>query len=377
VTRKSGPAATSPRSDRAIDVTVCAGGGGVGKTTVSAALALALAREGKRTLVVTVDPARRLADALGIEVGTEVLPVALEPGVDDRLFALMPEPKSAVRLCLDYVFEGEQEAHDRVLSNSLYLALEDAIAGVHELLSVVLVARAAAMLPLDHVVVDTAPSRHALDFVTYPGRLASLLEGRAMAWLSGLAARVDDAPASARGIFAWGKRRVEKALARVLGARVLEDLTSIFADLSVVRSRFSAITRDAESLLLGPRTSFVLVAAPTGAAAADVEFLAKRIEKLGRTTSAVVLNRADRGPPAWVAPLQRVQSEPIRLALRELEDERTARTLAADASAVTLARRCPGVRQLRLPAIEASNPADIVRALADEMGPALPLLAAR
>ncbi|MEJ7734507.1 MAG: ArsA-related P-loop ATPase [Polyangiaceae bacterium] len=279
--RRSTPPPADPFAGRRRpEVIVCAGGGGVGKTTFSAALALSLARAGKRTLVVTVDPARRLADALGIAIGTEACSVDVEPGLEGRLHALMPEPESAVRLCLDYVFEGEPEARARVLDNSLYRALEDAIAGVHELLSVVLVARAAELLDVDRVVVDTAPSRHALDFVTYPGRLATLLEGRAMGWLARLTARGDEAPASARGLIAWGKRRVEKALGRVLGPHVLHDLASIFSDLSVVRHRFSAVTRQAEALLLGPSTRFVLVAAPTGSAAADAEYLAQRIEHL-------------------------------------------------------------------------------------------------
>lgn len=364
--RRSTPPPPDPFAGRRRpEVIVCAGGGGVGKTTFSAALALSLARANKRTLVVTVDPARRLADALGIAIGTEASAVDVEPGLDGRLFALMPEPESAVRLCLDYVFEGEPEARARVLSNPLYRALEDAIAGVHELLSVVLVARAAELLDVERVVVDTAPSRHALDFVTYPGRLATLLEGRAMSWLARLTARGDDAPASARGLIAWGKRRVEKALGRVLGPRVLHDLSSIFSDLSVVRHRFSLVTRQAEALLLGPGTRFVLVAAPTGSAAADAAYLAQRIEKLGRRPAAVVLNRADTAAPGWVGEiLAGGPPDALRRAVQDLEEERAARTAAADTTAALLSQRVPGVRQLRLPAIEAQSPADIVRALA-------------
>jgi len=359
-------------TERRPRVIVCAGGGGVGKTTVSAAMALASARAGVPTLVVTVDPARRLADALGITIDSEVRQIDVEPSAGDRLYALMPDPKRAVRLCLDYVFEGESAARDRVLENSLYLALEDSIAGVHELMSVVLIERAVATLPLGCVIVDTAPSRYALDFVSYPGRLATLLEGRAMAWLSGLAARLVTGPASAQGILAWGRRRIERVVSAALGPRVIGDFAAIFADLSHVRKRFSAITRKAEALLLGPSSRFVLVAAPTGAARADLNHLARRVHQLGRATSAVVLNRADVGPPAWVEHvLASDPTPPLVDAVRIIEVERAARTGAANAASAAFARRWPGVPQVRLPAIAAASPREIVQRLADALAPSL------
>ena len=356
---------------RAPNLVVCAGGGGVGKTTVAAAMALASARAGVTTLVVTVDPARRLADALGTTIGSEVGRVDVDPAAAGRLYALMPDPKSAVRICLDHFIEGERAAHDRVASNALYLALEDAIAGVHELMSVVLISRAAETLPLERVIVDTAPSRHALDFVTYPGRLASLLEGRAMKWLGSLATHAA-APPGPRGLVAWGRRRIDRIVASTLGPRVIGDFASIFADLSIVRKRFTQVTRDAEALLLGPSSRFVLVGAPTAAARADIQHLARRVHDLGRDASAIVLNRADTGPPGWVASVR--ASDPradLAAAVEILETERAARTLAADETAAAFRKRWPGMTQVRLPMIASDDPATIVGRLADAIAPSL------
>jgi anion-transporting ArsA/GET3 family ATPase len=362
-------------------VIVCAGGGGVGKTTTSAALALALARtrsQSARTLVVTVDPARRLADAMGVPIGSEVRAVSM-PGIpQDRLFALMPEPRGAVRTFVDFLFDGEPEARARLLENSLFTILEDAVAGVHELLSVLLVARAAREHAFAHVVVDTAPSRHALDLVSTPGRFAALLEGRALAWLASLAQRASPggAPSSGGGALAWGRRRVEDALARLLGARFITDLTQLFVDLGIVRERLASLAREAEEMLLGEGTRFLLVAAPTGAAKSDLLHLAKRLEKLGRLPAGLILNRADQGRLPWADVLTRSsESTPaIRRAVSELEIEQQARTAAADSMAAEIAKKLPGPPLLRLPAIASQSPVEIVQRLSTELEAYLPRL---
>src|SRR5689334_1172100 len=151
---------TSKRITKKPTVVVCAGGGGVGKTTTSAAIALALAWKGSRTLIVTVDPARRLADAMGTPIGTEVSRVALQDDVPGRLYALMPEPRRAVRLLMEHLFVDEPAALARLLAIPAFQMVEDALAGIHELVSVILVARAVEEYSLDHVIVDTAPSRY-------------------------------------------------------------------------------------------------------------------------------------------------------------------------------------------------------------------------
>lgn len=366
-----------PKNGKRPEVIVCAGGGGVGKTTASAALALAFAWKGKSTLVVTVDPARRLADAMETPIGSSPTRVQLAPEVTGELYALMPDPREAMRIFVEHLFKDEPAAMQRLMSNSIYVAMADAAAGVHELVSVMLVVRAVAEIPLDCVIVDTAPSRYALDLVSYPGQLAALFEGRAVAWFSSLAQRANDddsgaqqQPAGAGNAFvSWGRRRVESALGRVLGARAIADVANLFLELARVRERFAHLARQAEQLLLGESTRFVLVAAPTGAAAADLQYLSRKLEKHQRRASAVILNRADEGAPSWVRELGTHPSTTPALiaAIRQLEQERTARTHAADAMAAELRRKLPVARQVRLPTIAAEHPAAIVRALAEHL----------
>jgi len=373
-------ASTSSVSRARPTVIVCAGGGGVGKTTTSGALGWALAREGKRTLVVTVDPARRLADALGVAIDSRAHPIHVDPAVEGRLFALMPEPQQATRDFINALFRDEPDALARLRDNALYQTLENKLAGMHEVASMAIVAQTVDAEALDVVVVDTAPSRHALDFVSYPPRLAQLLEGRALVFLSRLAQNARDAEQSAtlrKRLFGWGRRRVESLMQRALGASLIQDLAGLFTELSVVRERFAALALQASDLLQGRDTRYLLVAAPTGAACADVGFLAKELETLERRPRAIILNRADVNAPAWAETLRAHDDTTTSMldALDQLADERRARTHAADRIASTLQRDQRDVRQIRLPFIEATNPTAIVKRLADALQPHLPVLA--
>lgn len=360
-------------------VVVCAGGGGVGKTTTSAALALALARQGRSTLIVTIDPARRLAGAMGVAITDEVTRVPL-PAAGGRLSALMPDPRRSLRTFVEQLFEDEPEAKARLLENRLYLGLADAAAGVHELVAMNLVARASSEGAFEVVVIDTAPSRHAIDFVTYPARLAALLSGRTVGWLAGLAQRTQrtGAPAAgpSGGILAWGTGHVESLLARVTGPNLVSDTASLFGELARVRERFVSLTQRAADLLLGERAAYALVAAPTEAARDDVLYLARRLAKLGRAPRAIVMNRADTGPAPYVRALLGAPGLPASLteALSLLEEERAGRESAADALSADLAERLPTAPIVRLPYVEATAPEAVVAALSRELEPHLAAL---
>jgi anion-transporting ArsA/GET3 family ATPase len=361
---------------------VCAGGGGVGKTTTSAALALALARQGQRTLVVTVDPARRLASAMGIEIHDEVQQANVEQGIEGRLFALMPEPRRSTRTFIDLLFEGEPEAKARMLQNRVYLLLADAAAGMHEVVSLMLVAKAIQETELDYLVIDTAPSRQGLDFVSYPGRLATLYEGRAVTWLGTLARRDDgseeEPEEESGGLWAAGRKRIEGLFGKLLNPRTLRDLTGLFAELALVKDRFAKLARISEHLLLGPDTRYLLVAAPSGSAEADVRFLSKKLKRLGQHPTALVMNRADRGVPAWLGELDasaRDLPPELAQALGAVQVEYQTRQRAGDYLAQSLGRDLPNVPAVRLPTLESRDPSRIVRQLADLLSGELALLA--
>lgn len=358
--------AASPRSPAAArpDVVVCAGAGGVGKTTTSAALAVALARQGRSTLLVTIDPARRLASAMGVVVGDQVTPIDW-PGTSARLHALMPDPRRSLGIFVDTIFVDEPEARAHLLQNPIYRGLSDAAAGVHELVAMTLVANAAAGGDFDVVVIDTAPSRQAVDFVTYPQRLAALLGGRTVGWLSGMAERAEGRRPSG-GMLAWGAGRIDSLLASVTGPNLVRDTASLFGDLVRARSQFVALAAQAAELLLGDRTEYLVVAAPTAAARDDAMYLHRRLTKLGRPPRAIVLNRADVEPDRSLDALRQSGSAPpsLREVVLQLDQERVVRTRAADGVAAHLASVLPGLPIVRLPFLEAIAPEEVVSLLA-------------
>lgn len=354
---------------------VCAGGGGVGKTTSSAALAVALARTGKRTLVVTVDPARRLAHAMGVEITEEIQPAHVEPAVEGKLFALMPEPRRSTPTFAKVLFEGRPDDLERVMKNPVYVTMADAAAGMHEIVSLILVAKAIDEGDYDYLVIDTAPSRNALDFVSYPGRLAVLFEGRAVGWLGNLAQNVaqdDRGP----GLFASMEKRVESLFGRILNPRVLKDLAQLFADLALIKDRFARFARMSERMLLGERTRYLLVSAPTGSAQADVSFLARKLARLHHVPTALLLNRSDENEPTWLAPLRAEAPgwPPLGDAVAQVQHEFDVRKRAGDRLAAALRKELPRVPQVRLPTLESPDPAQIVRDLATRIEPHLATL---
>ena len=236
---------------------ICAGGGGVGKTTTSAAMGLALARKGSRVLIVTIDPARRLADAMGVKLGDETQWIDL-PGVEGRLAALMPDPASGSQRFMQYLFGPAPGSLERLNDNKLFKVLEDKLAGMAELIAMSLALQACREHAFDVIIVDTAPSRYALDFLSYPTRLAKMLEGRAMRWMTSM---MD--PRTRRGLInRWGRRKIESVLSAVLGESLFQDTLSLFTEMGLIRERFAALANELGDFLLGPNTIHVLVSAP-------------------------------------------------------------------------------------------------------------------
>ncbi len=359
---------------------VCAGGGGVGKTTTSAALALALARKGKTVLVVTVDPARRLAHAMGVEIDERVQPAHVEPEVEGRLFALMPEPRRSTPTFAEILFEGRPEDLARVMKNPVYVTMADSAASMHEIVSLILIARAVEQKRFDYLVIDTAPSRNALDFVSYPGRLAVLFEGRAVGWLGGLARRVNEGEnVKDPGLFAGAQARIEALFARILDPRLLKDLAQLFADLALVKERFAQLARTSESLLLGPRSRYVLVAAPSGSAQADAIFLHKKLGRLDQMPVGVILNRSDESAPPWLETLKGAAPgwPALGAAIAQVDLELKTRRRSGDRLSAGLTKAIGTVPQVRTPTIEAADPTVIVRGLATALMPHLDRLAGR
>jgi anion-transporting ArsA/GET3 family ATPase len=243
-------------------VIVCVGAGGVGKTTVSAALALGLAQRGGKVAVLTIDPARRLAAALGLET-LEDAPRRIDTkpltdggtSVRGELWAMMLDAKRTFDEVVTKLAADERARSD-ILANPVYRELSTAVAGSQELSAIAKLYELYEEYDFDVIVLDTPPSRNALDFLNAPTRLLGFLEGRALQVFlapSGFAAR----------LFGRGTGLVFSIFARVTGIDMLAELSRFFRALSGgVIDGFGERTRRVAALLRSPQTAFVIVTSP-------------------------------------------------------------------------------------------------------------------
>jgi anion-transporting ArsA/GET3 family ATPase len=271
-------------------VVICLGAGGVGKTTTSAALALALAVEGRKVAVVTIDPARRLASALGLaRLSSEpqrIEPALLEQAgveVHGELWAMVLDAKRTFDEIVTRL-EPDEAAREEILANPVYRELSTAVAGSHELSAIAKLHELYEEHDFDVIVLDTPPSRNALDFLAAPGRLLAFLDGRALQVFmapGGLTAR----------LFGRGTALVFSIFARVTGVDMLAELSSFFRSLSGVTEGFSERTRAVAALLRDPQTCFLIVTSPEPEPAREARFLARRLAETGMSQPELVVNR--------------------------------------------------------------------------------------
>src|SRR5918996_5966222 len=199
-------------------IVVCAGSGGVGKTTTAAALAMGMAERGLKVAVVTIDPAKRLADSLGLEeLGNE--PRRVDGNFEGELWALMLDSKRTFDALIDRLAPDEA-TRDEVLSNRIYQQLSSAVAGSQEFTAIAKLYELDQDGDYDLLVLDTPPSRNALDFLDAPGRLTGFFQGRAI--------RMFLRPA---GLLGRGSGLVFAVLRRVTGVDLLRDLSVFFRSL--------------------------------------------------------------------------------------------------------------------------------------------------
>jgi anion-transporting ArsA/GET3 family ATPase len=271
-------------------VCICAGSGGVGKTTASAAIAMGLAARGQRVAVVTIDPAKRLADALGIEeLGSE--PRRVDPArfeghgieITGELWAMMLDPKRTFDELIERL-APDAKTRDEILSNRIYRELSSAVAGSQEFTAVAKLYDLDRSGEFDVIVLDTPPSRNALDFLDAPDRLTGFLEGRALRLFlapSGLAAR----------FVGRGTSVVFSVLRRVTGVDLLEDLSVFFGALSGVLDGFRERATGVKALLADPATTFLIVTSPEREPVEEAIFFRGKLREAGMPFGGLVVNR--------------------------------------------------------------------------------------
>ncbi|WP_408897825.1 ArsA family ATPase [Nocardioides sp. R1-1] len=277
--------------DPATSIIVCCGSGGVGKTTTSAALALRAAERGRKVVVLTIDPARRLAQSMGIEeLDNTPRPVVGVTG-SGKLDAMMLDMKRTFDEVV--LSQASPEKAQQILANPFYVALSSSFAGTQEYMAMEKLGQlyrdAKAAGSYDLIVVDTPPSRSALDFLDAPERLSSFLDGRFVRLLM----------APARGpakLMTAGFTLITNALTRILGAQFLKDLQTFVTALDTVFGGFRQRAQQTYSLLKADGTAFLVVAAPEADALREAEYFVERLSEDAMPLAGLVVNRASPEP---------------------------------------------------------------------------------
>jgi len=273
-------------------VIVCCGSGGVGKTTTAAVLGLEAARRGRRVVVVTIDPAKRLADALGLAGGLSGEPQRIElDGTDDgpdeadtgQLWAMMLDTAATFDGLVQRYAEDEAQVQ-RILDNPFYRNMAGALSGTQEYMAAEKLHELHADPRFDLVIVDTPPSRSALDFLEAPGVLARFLDHRLFRLLM----------LPTRGglkIIGAATQPVLKAIGRVVGTDLLADAVAFFQAFAGMEAGFRQRAKEVVALIRGPETAFVIVASPRHDTIDEAVWFAEQLVAQGVEVSAAIVNR--------------------------------------------------------------------------------------
>ena len=271
---------TSLVTDRS--VIVCCGSGGVGKTTVSATFALAAARAGRRACVVTVDPARRLADSLGVQSLANT-PTEVAGDWPGHLHALMLDTKGTFD-DLIHTYAGSPDQAERIMANRLYQNLTGGLSGTQEYMAMEKLHELVESGDFDVVVVDTPPTRNALDLLDAPRRLSRFLENRLFRALL-LPTRM-----SLRAV-GLATQALLRTLSKVAGAEIVQDAVAFFQAFEGMEEGFRTRASAVRALLADPSTAYVLVTSARPDAVAEASFFAEKLTERHIATAGLVVNR--------------------------------------------------------------------------------------
>jgi len=338
-------------------VVVCCGSGGVGKTTTAAALALRAAERGRQTVVLTIDPARRLAQALGLrELGNHPKQVQVE-GFEPKgeLWAMMLDMRRTFDDMVR-VHAGPERA-EQLLQNPFYQTISTSFSGTQEYMAMEKLGQLAATDEWDLIIVDTPPSRSALDFLDAPTRLSSALDGRMIRLLTG--------PAKAGG---WGLRKVvnagfsmfAKAVSTIIGGQLLTDASAFMQAFDSMFGGFRERARKTSELLRSGGTSFLVVAAPEPDALREASYFVERLSAESMPLAGLVANRTHpvlaplSGAEAIAAAEQLAKGEagaPLAEAVLRLHADRVALADRETRLLARFTRAHPEVPLVRVPAL--------------------------
>ncbi len=273
----------------ASSVIVCCGSGGVGKTTTAAVLGLEAARRGRRAVVVTIDPARRLADALGLEDGLASEPQRIEPPSDSEwkpggeLWAMMLDTAATFDGLVRRHADSDEQI-ERILTNPFYRNIAGALSGTQEYMAAETLHELHGDDRFDLVIVDTPPSRNALDFLEAPGVLARFLDHRLFRLLM----------LPTRGglrVISTATQPILKAIGRVVGSDVLADSVAFFQAFAGMETGFRERADDVVQLIRAPETSFVVIASPRHDTIGEAVWFSTQLIDQGVGVTSAIVNR--------------------------------------------------------------------------------------
>lgn len=275
-------------------VILCAGTGGVGKTTVAAALGVRAAAAGRRVAVITVDPARRLADTVGLPLGND--PARLDGPWPGELWAMMLDPKATFDALVARE-AGDAEQTARILDNRLYQNLSGVLSGTQEFMANEKLCELHQSGRFDLIVVDTPPTRNALEFLEAPEKLVGFLDGRLMRLLF---------PRSVRRAVNLGLRVVLHQVASVIGSRIVDDGAAFLRAFQGMEDGFRERARQVGALMADDTTAVVLVTTPRADTVAEARWFAEQVTGRGLRVGALVANRvqpsfSERSAAEWEA----------------------------------------------------------------------------
>ena len=312
-------------------IIVCVGSGGVGKTTTAAALALQSARGGKRTLVLTIDPAKRLASSLGLaELGHDVMRVA-----DDKLDAAGPRQQGgelhAMMLDQKRAFDemvaryaSDAEAVKRILQNPVYEQISGSLAGSQEYAAMTKVHELHSQGLFDVIVVDTPPTSHALDFLDAPQKLTNAIDSPAIDWFRQIRS-------GKRSTIGRTGSYVLKRLAKFVGSKFFDDLAIFFTEFNDILGGFRARAEQTFELLQEDIVGFVLVASPEPMAVQEALYFHERLRTKNMPFAGFVVNKVHLGRPLAADKATIVRSLENCEAVAQLQYHRSTLQVATEA----------------------------------------------
>ena len=322
-------------------VVIAVGAGGVGKTTTAAALGVAAAQRGKRVLCLTIDPARRLAEALGLQTMT-----GEEQRVGPELFARagLPMKGSLTAMMLDtkrtfdelvVKYSSSPEHAQQLLGNKLYQYVSTSLAGTQEYMAMEKLVAVQADPRFDLVILDTPPTSNALDFLDAPGKLADAIDSAAMRWF---VQAFESSGKLSFNLLARSATAVLRGLGRITGAGFLQAMAGFIAELNDLFGGFKERAKRVEAALRSKEVSFVLVTSPAPMSIQEVLFFSARLEESGMPRGAFVVNRFRLPPPsADRAPTAADAAGAIAAHGLHLDDDAPDRVVRAHSDAAHLA----------------------------------------